>query len=334
MTSFGRSRGCIVMAVLAVVSTARAETSSAPIDLEYRNGEGCPNEAAFAARLHERTMGGGGGSRGSNGPRRVLIAVDGSGEAAVGQLTIIDRSGETTTRQISGQSCDQVVDALAFVVALALDPTASAEPPPAPQVSRPPEAPAVEPARPPPGAQWRLSAAAQASMTGALPPGLQLSIPVFVELGDESPPALRRWTPSVRAGFERSFGASLQVPQGAARFIWTAGRLDLCAGFSVAPTLSVGPCVGADMGEIYGVGTIAHPRQASELWLAVGGLVRARWMVRSPLFVEVDAGGVVPLQRNTFVFDPPATVLDPPTVLYEVPPVGARMSGGVGAYFW
>ena len=326
------------MAVLAVVSTARAEAPSAPIDLEYRSGEGCPNEAAFAARLLERRTGSRGGSRGSDGsdgPRRVLIAVDGSGEAAVGQLTIMDRSGETTTRQISGQSCDQVVDALAFVVALALDPTASAEPPPAPQVSRPPaEAPGVEPARPPPGAQWRVSAAAQASMTGALPPGLQLSIPVFVELGDESPPTLRRWTPSVRAGFERSFGASMQVPQGAARFTRTAGRLDLCAGFSVAPTFTVGPCVGADMG---GDRWRGHHRPSPRGVQPVARARRPGARALAGAVAPVCRGGRRrgrPLAAKHLCFRCPPDVLAPPTVLYAVPAVGARMSGGVGAYFW
>ena len=314
-----------MIAGLALSGTARAE-ASAPIDLEYIGGEGCPNEAAFAARLRERMMGS--TRSGIDGPRRVLIAVRGSGEAAVGQLTLEGRSGETTTRQISGPSCDQIVDALAFVVALTLDPSASGTAPHASPTSGPPaDEPAAPPSRAPPGATWRLSAAAHASLTGAFPPGLQLSVPVFVELGDESPATLHRWTPAVRAGFERSFGASVQVPEGSARFLWTAGRLDLCAAWSLAPQFAIGPCLGADVGEIDGAGSIAHPRQQSPFWFALGGLVRARWQVRSPVFLEVDAGAVVPVTRNTFVFDPD-------TVLYEVPAVSERVSGGVGAYFW
>lgn len=311
------------MAGLSLLSTARAEAVSTPIHLEYRSGEGCPNEAAFAARLHARMMGGAGSE--TDGPLRVLIAVDGSGEGAVGQLTIEARSGETTTRQISGPSCEQIVDALAFVVALTLDPAASAAAAPAPPSAGPPaDAPA---ARAPSGTTWRLSAAAHASLTGAFPPGLQVSVPVFVELGDESPATLHRWTPSVRAGFERSFGASVQIPQGSARFVWTVGRLDLCASWSVAPQFTVGPCLGADLGEIDGEGSIAHPRQASPFWFALGGIVRGRWQVRSPVFLEVDAGAVVPVTRNAFVFDPD-------TLLYRVPAVSERVSGGLGAYFW
>jgi hypothetical protein len=313
------------MAGLALLGTARAEAPSPPIHLEYRGGEGCPNEAAFAARLRERMMGSTGS--GIDGPR-VLVAVDGSGERAVGQLTIEGRSGETTTRQISGPSCEQIVDALAFVVALTLDPAASATAVQAPPVSGPLADATTAPAsRAPPGATWRLSAAAHASLTGAFPPGLQVSVPVFVELDDESPATLHRWTPAVRAGFERSFGASVQVPQGSARFVWTVGRLDLCAAFSLAPQLTVGPCLGADMGEIEGAGSIAHPQERSPLWFALGGLVRGRWQVRSPLFLEVDAGALFPVTRNTFVFDPD-------TLLYEVPAVSERVSGGVGAYFW
>jgi hypothetical protein len=335
MTCVRLARGCVVIAGLVALRAARAETPFAPMDVEYRGGEGCPDEAAFLERLHARTMGSW-DAGGIDRPRQVLIAVEGSGAAAAGRLTIVGRSGETTTREVSGQSCEQVVDALAFVVALALDPTASADRPPAPPISpAPPEAPAAPaapeapaaPAAPStPGARWRLSAAAHAGMTGAFPAGLQVSVPVFVELGRE-PATLRGWSPGVRLGFERGFGASVQVPVGVARFTWNVGRLDLCAGLSVTPTLSLGPCLGVDAGALEGAGSIAHPRNASSLWIALGGLARGRWQVRSPLFLEVEAGAVFPLVRDTFVFDPQ-------TYLYKAPATGARVSGGVGAYFW
>jgi hypothetical protein len=326
MTCVRLARGCAVIAGLVALRAARAETPVAPIDLEYRGGEGCPDEAAFLERLHARTMGS--WDAGIDRPRQVLIAVEGSGAAAAGKLTIVGRSGETTTREVSGQSCEQIVDALAFVVALALDPTASADRPPSPSISpTPPDAPAAPAARSTPGARWRLSAAAHAGMTGAFPPGLQVSVPVFVELGREPPATLRRWSPGVRLGFERGFGASMQVPVGVARFTWNVGRLDLCAGLSVTPTLSLGPCLGVDAGALEGAGSIAHPRNASSLWIAPGGLARGRWEVRSPLFFEMDVGAVFPLVRETFVFDPQ-------TFLYKAPATGARVSGGVGAYFW
>jgi hypothetical protein len=327
MTCVRLARGCIVIAGLVALRAARAETTFAPIDVEYRGGEGCPDEAAFLERLHQRTTGSWNGG-GIDRPRQVLVAVEGSGAAAAGRLTIVGRSGETTTREVSGQSCEQIVDALAFVVALALDPTASADRPTAPPISpAQPEAPATPAAPSTRGARWRLSAAAHAGMTGAFPPGLQVSVPVFVELGREPPPTLRGWSPGVRLGFERGFGASVQVPVGVARFTWNVGRLDLCAGLSVTSTLSLGPCLGVDAGALEGAGSIAHPRNASSLWIALGGLARGRWQVRSPLFLEVEAGAVFPLVRDTFVFDPQ-------TFLYKAPAMGARVSAGVGAYFW
>ncbi len=316
-----------MIAGLVALRAARAETPVVPIDVEYRGGEGCPDEAAFLERLHARTMGSWDAS-GIDRPRQVLIAVEGSGAAAAGRLTIVGPSGETTTREVSGQSCEQIVDALAFVVALALDPTASAERPTSPSVSpTPPDAPAAPAAPSTPGARWRLSAAAHAGMTGAFPAGLQISVPVFVEVAREPPATLRRWSPALRLGFERGFGASVQVPVGVARFTWNVGRLDLCAGLSVTPTLSLGPCLGVDAGALEGAGTIAHPRNASSFWIALGGLARGRWQVRSPLFLEMDVGAVFPLVRDTFVFDPQ-------TFLYKAPATGARVSGGLGAYFW
>jgi hypothetical protein len=81
MTCVRLARGCVVIAGLVALRAARAETPFAPIDVEYRGGEGCPDEAAFLERLHARTMGSW-DAGGSDRPRQVLIAVEGSGAAA------------------------------------------------------------------------------------------------------------------------------------------------------------------------------------------------------------------------------------------------------------
>jgi hypothetical protein len=249
----------------------------------------------------------------------------------VGQLTLVEPSGETSTREISGESCAQVVDALVLILQLAFDPDASmrsrAAPVPVSLAPAPLPAPVDAVASVGPGMRWRLSAAAHAGATGAVPSGIQFSLPLFVELGREQPVALRRWTPSVRLGFERGFGASAQVPAGGAEFTWTTGRVDGCAALSAAPAFAFGQCLGFDAGDLQGVGKIAHPRDASRMWLAVEGLARGRLKVGSPLFLEVEAGAVVPLLRYTFVFDPG-------TYIYAVPAIGAKGSAGIGLYFW
>jgi hypothetical protein len=319
--------GCIAGVALLASGRARGQASSAPIQLEYKVSESCPNEPAFVARLHARMAGFRRGDA-TESPKRVRIWVDSSGEASLGRLSIVEPSGETTTREVAGPTCEQVIDALAFVVALAFDASAFSVPQPSLETPKP-SAPATAPEGALPvrsDTRWQVSAAGHAGMTGAAPVGLELSVPVFVELENQPLPDAHGWARSARIGFERGFGASVEIPQGTAGFTWTLGRLDLCAARFLAPELTVGPCLGVDVGEIGAVGSIAHPRQASPFWLAFGGLVRGRWQVRRPVFLEVDAGVVLPVFRYTFVFDPQ-------TPLYTVPPVGARLSGGVGVYF-
>jgi hypothetical protein len=326
-------RGCIPSAVFLSVSVAHAGTQSRAIDFEYNAAPGCPSESEFTAKLAGIARDQRRAER-DDGGQRALVVVGPSGVGAVGavgRLTLVAPSGETSTREIGGESCAQVVDALVLILHLALDPDASLDsrsaPPPVSLAPAPSPAPVDAVTSVGPGMHWRLSASAHAGATGAVPSGVQFSLPLFVELGREQAIALRRWTPSVRLGFERGFGASAQVPEGGAEFTWTTGRLDGCASFSAAPALALGPCLGFDVGDLQGVGQIAHPRDQSRVWFAVEGLARGRLKVGSPVFVEVEAGAVVPLARYTFIFDPG-------TYIYVVPAIGAKASTGIGLYFW
>jgi hypothetical protein len=257
-----------------------------------------------------------------------------SREIAVGHLAIVELSGETTTREVSGQTCAQVVDALALVAALAMDPGGLA----APLRSPLPTAPDHERAPNPSGRalarraqrRWRLSVAAGAEVTGAVPPGLALGIPLFVELRDEPvgpTVAASRARLSLRLGFERTFGASIPTQPGSAQFTWTVGRVDSCAAWQFGKWLTAGPCAGIEAGILEGKGSIAHPLDRSRPWVAVAAILRGRWLVLPPFFLELEAGAVLPLVRDTFVFESPRTVV------YEVPSVGPQAGAGLGALF-
>ena len=303
---------------------AIAKDANAQVDLEYLASPDCPTEAAFVAKL--RSGGGRPPREGRGGGPEVHVILAASPEGILGRLAMAEPSGETTVREISGRTCEEVADALAFVVNLALDPgrdVTRAEP-----VAPPPAAEAPAATAPPPasrGARLRVSGAVHAGVTGAVPAGLQVSLPLFVELAAEAPTA-GRWTPSVRAGFERGFGGSVAISEGAAQFTWTIGRVDACASWPATQTIHVGPCLGVEVGEIEAVGTIAHPRSASPPWVAAGAVVRGRWAVDRSVFLELEGGAVFPLLRYTFDFDPQ-------TLLYDVPPVGAKASAGLGVYF-
>jgi hypothetical protein len=319
---------CTFAGLLLCAQPARAQAT--PIALEYRASPQCPTEAVFLGELRARTANFV-RAEGSPSARRLRIAVDASQEAPVGRLDMAEPSGEKTTREVIGRTCRQVVAALALVTALALDPNAStaqrpdlAEPPPLPPASATLPVASFASDR-----RWRMTAAVHAGMTGAVPPGVTFAVPVFVELGMQ-PAAPRGWTPSARIGFERSLGASVAVAQGSAEFVWTVGRLDLCAALGLSRRVAVGPCVGVDVGALAGAGAgaIANRNQASRPWVALGALARVRWEFLPPLFLEIEAGAIFPMVRDVFVFQKPQISI------YSVPFAGPRAEAGIGAYFW
>lgn len=326
-----RLLGCCSVCFLLVCRSAFAQT---PVAIEYESDERCPSEADFAKRLRAKSILRDRGGR-EDVPRTIRMAVHASTADAFGRLTIVERSGETTTREVAAQTCDQVVDALAFVAALALEPHADPEQPPSPAT---PTVPLAQPrespeSRPAPCAPWHASAAVLGEFEVGIPPGSQFSFPLLAEVRMAPIEAPSRWAPSLRLGFERGLGASTNTPEGSAQFTWTVGRLDVCSAWAVVPTVTVGGCLGGDAGQVDATGNIAHAASRQRIWVAFGGLVRERSDGLRPVFVEVDGGVFVTAYRDQFVFSAPLPS-GQETAIYTVPPVGARFGAGVGITFW
>jgi hypothetical protein len=114
---------------LAVVAACGSATSRAcaegPLEgaaVRYEAPAGCPSQSDFEARVRAR-----GPSHAANGAapsslQRVHAKVRVQAGRASGSVAIADASGATTTRRIVAASCAEVVDALALIVALAVDP--------------------------------------------------------------------------------------------------------------------------------------------------------------------------------------------------------------------
>ncbi|MBI4703371.1 MAG: hypothetical protein HY744_19830 [Deltaproteobacteria bacterium] len=101
------------------------------VSLEYRASAGCPSRDDFMAQVAARTS----LARWVESPaaeRRFAVAVSKRGRKTAGKLAIQSLDGAVATREVAGESCDEVVAALALVVALAIDPKARVEPTPAP----------------------------------------------------------------------------------------------------------------------------------------------------------------------------------------------------------
>jgi hypothetical protein len=100
-----------------------------------------------------------------------------------------------------------------------------------------------------------------------------------------------------------------------ARFDLTTASLGACPlGWRVLRA-----CAVAEVGILDGRGvTIAMPRSNQSLWMAAGGLVRAKVPVGRHLFAEAYAGARAPLRRTEFTFEVPEVVIAKvPAVVFD-----------------
>jgi hypothetical protein len=132
---------CLAIACVEVALGADAEER---IHLEYRAGAGCPDETSFLSRVGARTQ----RARwvGESEAGRTFLVQLAAGAQPSGSVTVVDGARPQGTRNVGADTCAEVADALALIVALALDPHALATPVP---VSAPgPNEPSSSPAGP------------------------------------------------------------------------------------------------------------------------------------------------------------------------------------------
>ena len=136
-------------------AVAQPNPPVAPVRLEYHAPDACPDERAFVARVRSRTtrfvLAGADATGGDEVARSFSVDVSTTPHGVEGRLTSLEatRTPAPATRVVAGETCDEVVDALALITALAVDPNASTAFAPAPV----PEPPALD--RPPGGSRHR-----------------------------------------------------------------------------------------------------------------------------------------------------------------------------------
>ncbi len=340
--------------------TARADDGPAePVRIEYQASPGCPDAVTFSAAVNARTTRARAASAGERA-RTFVVVVAPDGRGVAGRVTIRDLDGRELRRDVTGATCAEVADALALVVALAIDPHASVTPialppaasappssastphsstpaPPPASAARPPTvlpSPSVSALPPPRSSPSPLAPRTARVAFGALgaggvfstgvTPSTLFGLDVFAELRL----AADDWmTPSFRIAFERTASDTLTGANGTARFVWTAGRFDACVRGWRAGRLSIGPCARAEVGAISAAGGgVTHPKNETGPWLALAPAVRARVSIADVLFLDADLALRVALARETFYFEPDAT-------FYEVPVLGVTGGVGFGAVF-
>jgi hypothetical protein len=326
------------IAVLALRSiTARAE----PIAVRYEAPPSCPDAAAFVGQITARTSRFE-QARPGDAARSFAVEVIEDGAEARGRLTIRERDGTTSSREVPKAACAEVVAALALIAAITIDPEARTDaPPPAP--AAPPSAPArpapaapprtsspAPPATPrttPSPARLRPGAGAHFAIASAVAPDIALGFEGFAELRLDRASVL---SPSVRLSAIYAQSGATENSVGAARFRWIAGRLGVCPLRFPSPRAAragVSPCAVIDAGALVAAGERAlDARTETRAWFAPGLVGRAELVAFDLLFLEAEGGVTIPLPSYRFYFGPRTTI-------FEVPRAGAIAAVGAGLRF-
>lgn len=321
------------LAVWSVTCATSAAAETRPRVTSFQAPSGCTSQALFVGEVARRTR-----PSATEDTEALSFAVHVerlAPERHRGSVVVERGSGGGSKRVVEGASCEEVMHALALVVALTLDPegggTERPDEPPAvegPPASTPlaPAPAAEQPARPRTPSQGSsesevtLGIGAHAAAHQGVAPDTIFTVPVFVELGvrRESTPSLRaRFAPAIRLGFVRGSGERAFSGVGRASFTWTAGEVDLCPLAAEVARFSLVPCARMELGALTGEGAqIAPARSQTALWAALALPVRLRAALTRWLFVEAEAAPRLPLQRERFVFQPDFTVFRAPSVAW------------------
>jgi hypothetical protein len=319
----------VVLASAFVWRPSSAQLNETPIRLEYDAAEGCPSRETFVAGLRART---GHFELTLAGPQATTYRVTlRAGDESRGRVESRDASGAELVQELHGGTCGEVADALALVLALALDARATelsallvAPPPPPSRTSSPAAAPPELPSDRPLGRTSRASRWAISSTLGVDVTGPFVGPEALLE-GALIPPTADRglaFLLDARVGasfawsrFGDSFGDVAQLTRASA-------LLDLCPLRLASGRLVASACARGEAGALTASGGSV---QKTRPWLAGGALVVAHWTFGDRVFVQLEGGAVVPFQRDRFLLDGFA--------VYAVSPVDVLGTVAVGTHF-
>jgi hypothetical protein len=318
-------RACLLALLVATPARElRAEARAGSPLVAYRAPASCRSASAFSEQVAARTR------LWQSAELAVQIELQATADGFSGRVSL-ERQGTRTEREISGTSCDEVVRALALIVAILIDPSADTRPLPA--GAQPPEVMTGRreplPALPEPTERternWFVYAGTEALLEGGLAPGLTPGLRIFAGVLHRSPAAV---VSSLRLSALRLQSGS--VPAGgvaSAAFALTGVRLEICSFGVGSPALRLNPCLFGELGGLLAEGT--HPagsNSESQLWSALGPALRGSLWHREILFVELEAGAVFPVTDYRFAFK------DEPPV-YETPVIAGEFGVALGVRF-
>jgi hypothetical protein len=347
-----------VTAVVAFPDAAGAQSSPIGPSLSYTAPPSCPVEADFVRRTAAR-LGASPGPQARTLTVHIAPATDSSGGRSpsahatdgpfLGRVTLTGADGRSTTKTLSARDCDDLVDALSLVAALALrsepgkpvgetgdQPEAAPPAPPAPaaQPSAAPVAAAPAPAPPP---EPDLASSALRDRTART--GFDIDLGGLVASGP-APEAVFAGTVGVGWAQDRGFlspavgvgvaaGASPSVSEsgGRASFAWLVARLEGCGvRVAIAGVMLVRGCLLGDFGWVNARGSDTDsPASSSRGWISLGASTRWELPLGPRFGVHLVAGVEAPLRRDRYAFGA--------SDFFQVPAVMATASASAAAYF-
>jgi hypothetical protein len=293
-----------------VARRAHAAPPGQPFRLEYWAHGNCPDAIEFARQIRARA------------PRlRPAIAdepalgfyaeLDARTDVATGVLVTRSLDGREVKREVRGPSCDDVVTALALIIALAADPTQPsdaaagaakrARAPRSPDEAQDPEQ--FEPLTAPvadsdPNGRWSFGVGGglEFDSTIAPSPGYGLNVGFEAEGPGGSP-----WRGLLGLSAIRSAAADTGTSGGMASFTWLAFRATACpVRWPQETPLFLRACGFLDAGELSGsVVFDAARRDATHMWFGLGAFARIEALVGVVSF-QLEGGGVAPLEHDEF----------------------------------
>ncbi len=337
---------CALIAVTFLAPNLRAQPSQPsqlspadPVRFDYQAPEGCPDAVSFRNRVGARTNRARMAEPGELA-RTFAIEVRADPSGATAFLRFIDSRGTPVTRAVRGETCDEVVSAIALVTALAIEAGTveeGAPAPPGPKPEQPAAPPPVNtpaekptkrspPAPTPHALAWLIGA--ETGVTTWLGPSPTLGIGAFGELGKYAGASGRLTL--LRATSHALVPLSDQTFR-RADFTALVARIEGCP---VAVALGAGfrfvPCLGLGLGALEGAGDPENIQEPDTQTIFFADLVpelRLDWTLADSLvfFVEGELG--IPLRRRDFVFD------EPPQPVYSIPALGVGASLGMAVRF-
>jgi len=336
------ARGAIVAAALFAPAPARgAEVEH--VALLYETTGSCPSEPDFLSIVHRYTRRWVLVPEGTAATRTIRVRLADDPAGATGSLAVRRANGASSEREVAGPNCTTVAEALAIMVAVAIDPRAGAPsgehqrepeddasriaPPPTPSapVPRP-----VVPSKEAPQSTWRPLATidARGEVTSAVVRGPLLAVAVSMKLElpeTVGPHWLRTLRPSIGLGIRQSLPKEHVLRGGSVEFLWSTGHLRVCPfRLALGTTAEVTPCVEGNVGRLGATAEgYAHAQSTSSLWLDLGGSVSAAVNLSRRIFLSSTVLVAAPLTRDEFVLASGASVS-------TVPSLGVLGGVGVG----